>query len=91
VPKANKPENLQAYNAPSPNGMVIDSSDYAANTEPVAIINPNGLEQEADQLQDLPLANDCTSEKQHHTNITKKQYQLLSREVLTRPSKQMRR
>ena len=43
--------------------MVIDSDDYGvganeADQEPVAIINPDNLENEVDQLQDLPKAND---------------------------------
>ncbi|KFA48120.1 hypothetical protein S40293_09283 [Stachybotrys chartarum IBT 40293] len=50
-------------NAPSPNEMVIDSPDLAgATTDPekdaIAIINPDSLDQEADNLQDLPLATD---------------------------------
>lgn len=61
--KANSARNRQAYNAPSPNEMVVDAGDYIdvdndSEKDPVAIISPDHLEQEADQLQDLPLAND---------------------------------
>lgn len=61
--RANDAPRKQSYNVPSPNEMVVDSDDYvgvpnAPEKESVAIINPEG-EHEADQLQDLPLANDC--------------------------------
>lgn len=51
---------------PSPNEMVMDTGDYVGvdndpEKDPVAIINPDNLEQEAEQLQDLPLANDRAS------------------------------
>lgn len=55
----------QAYNnAPSPNEMVVDTGDYLdvdndPERDPVAIISPENLDQEADQLQDLPVADDC--------------------------------
>ena len=63
----NIPIRVQSYNAPSPNEMVVDTDDYVDDTtmqekDEVAIINPDTLDAEADQLQDLPLANDCTSE-----------------------------
>ncbi len=61
--KANVDNHSQAYNVPSPNEMVVDSADFGADKEPVAIISPDNVEQEADQLQDLPLANDCMSLK----------------------------
>ncbi|KAL7816955.1 putative ubiquitin hydrolase [Trichoderma aethiopicum] len=54
----------QSYNVPSPNEMVVDTDDYvgvpnAPEKESVTMISPEGgAEQEADQLQDLPLAND---------------------------------
>lgn len=53
----------QSYNVPSPNEMVVDTDDYVGvandpEKDPVAIINPDQLEQDADQLQDLPLATD---------------------------------
>ncbi len=56
---------LQSYNVPSPNEMEVDTTEYVGDPnimekEPVAIINPDNLDQETDQLQDLPLANDCT-------------------------------
>ncbi|KAI5461141.1 hypothetical protein BGZ63DRAFT_228114 [Mariannaea sp. PMI_226] len=51
-----------SHDLTSPNDMVIDAQDYiGVANEPdkdVAIINPDNLEKEADQLQDLPLAND---------------------------------
>lgn len=60
-------ESEQSYNVDSPNEMVVDTDDYvgvanAPEKDSVAIINPDGLEQgDSDaQLQDLPLANDCT-------------------------------
>lgn len=45
--------------------MEVDTAEYVDDSnimekEPVAIINPDNLDQEADQLQDLPMANDCT-------------------------------
>ena len=54
---------IQSYNLPSPNEMVVDTGDYIGvgsdpEKEPVAIINPDNLENEVEQLQDLPLAND---------------------------------
>jgi hypothetical protein len=62
----------QAYNVPSPNEMVVDTGDYVGvdhdpEKEPVAIISPDSLEQQADQLQDLPLANDRTFRTQTPT------------------------
>jgi ubiquitin carboxyl-terminal hydrolase 7 len=44
--------------------MEVDTAEYVGDPnidekDPVAIINPDNLDQEADQLQDLPLANDC--------------------------------
>ncbi|VUC34971.1 unnamed protein product [Clonostachys rosea] len=60
----------QAYNnAPSPNEMVVDTGDYLdvdndPEKDPVAIISPENLDQEADQLQDLPLANDYEAMKE---------------------------
>lgn len=62
--RANSTIRKQSYNVPSPNEMVVDTDDYvgsanAPEKEPVAIINADQLEQETDQLQDLPLANDC--------------------------------
>lgn len=64
--RADQEPRKQAYNAPSPNEMVMDTGDYVGvnndpEKDPVAIINPDNLEQEGDQLQDLPLANDCAS------------------------------
>jgi ubiquitin carboxyl-terminal hydrolase 7 len=57
----------QSYNVDSPNEMVVDTDEYvgvvnAPEKDSVAIINPDGPEQgDSDQqLQDLPLANDCT-------------------------------
>lgn len=63
--RANDATRKQSYNVPSPNDMVVDTDDYvgvpnAPEKESVAIISPEGaVEHEADQLQDLPLANDC--------------------------------
>jgi ubiquitin carboxyl-terminal hydrolase 7 len=56
------------YNVPSPNEMVIDTGDYVdvdsgLEKDPVTIINPDNLEQEGDQLQDLPLADNYESMK----------------------------
>jgi hypothetical protein len=61
--RANQERRKQAYNVPSPNEMVVDTGDYVSvehdpEKDQVAIINPDNLEQEAEQLQDLPLAND---------------------------------
>jgi ubiquitin carboxyl-terminal hydrolase 7 len=58
-----------AYNVPSPNEMVVDTGDYVGvdhdpEKEPVAIISPDSLEQQADQLQDLPLATDHEAMKE---------------------------
>jgi ubiquitin carboxyl-terminal hydrolase 7 len=44
--------------------MVVDTDDYVGapeltEKEPVAIINPDNLDNDVDQLQDLPLATDC--------------------------------
>lgn len=54
----------QSYNMPSPNEMVVDTGDYVgmddiSEKDPVAIINPDDLDQDEDHLQDLPVANDC--------------------------------
>lgn len=45
--------------------MVVDTDDYVgvadvSEKEPIAIINPDNLDTDADQLQDLPLATDGT-------------------------------
>lgn len=61
--KANIPIHRQTYNVPSPNEMVVDTGDYVGvdsglEKDPVAIINPDNLDHEGDQLQDLPLATD---------------------------------
>ncbi|TFB05011.1 Ubiquitin carboxyl-terminal hydrolase 21 [Trichoderma ghanense] len=62
-PRANDTR-TQSYNVPSPNEMVVDTDDYvgvpnAPEKESVTMISPeSGPEHEADQLQDLPLAND---------------------------------
>lgn len=50
--------------------MVVDSDDYVgipteSEKEPVAIINPDHLDNDADQLQDLPLATDRTFRSPH--------------------------
>ena len=63
---ADKKATQQAYNVPSPNEVVMDTGDYVGvdndpEKDPIAIINPDNSEQESDQLQDLPLANDCAS------------------------------
>ncbi|KAF7559047.1 hypothetical protein G7046_g5116 [Stylonectria norvegica] len=60
---ANKSPSRQSYNVHLPNDMIVDSGDYVGvanepDTDPVAIINPDSPEGEADQLQDLPQAND---------------------------------
>lgn len=42
--------------------MVVDTDEYVgpdAEKEPIDIINAESLDNEAEQLQDLPLANDC--------------------------------
>lgn len=55
--------------------MVVDTDDYvgapnASEKEPVAIISPDsGVEHEADQLQDLPLANDRAYPPSHRETI----------------------
>ena len=42
--------------------MIVDNDDYVGvadpEKEPVAIISPDHLDPEADQLKDLPMAND---------------------------------
>lgn len=56
---------FQSYNNDihSPNEMVVDTDEYVGGTdsekEPIAIIDPDNLDNGAEQLQDLPLANDC--------------------------------
>lgn len=64
--KTDKLVENQSYNVDSPGDMVVDTDDYvgvanAPEKDSVAIINPDGPEQgDSDQqLQDLPLANDC--------------------------------
>ncbi|KAF5005389.1 hypothetical protein FDECE_8153 [Fusarium decemcellulare] len=61
-PSANRRTPRQTHDVHSPNDMVMDTDDYigvANEPEKVAIINPDSLEQgEADQLQDLPRADD---------------------------------
>lgn len=62
---ADRSPRKQSYNVHSPNDMVVDSGDYVGvanepDKEPVAIINPDSTDGEADQLQDLPMANDRT-------------------------------
>ena len=65
-PLANDEFVKKAYNSPSPNEMVVDTSDYVDvdtenEKEPVAIINPDNLGQDELQIDDeKPLANDCT-------------------------------
>lgn len=62
---ANDESVKKAYNSPSPNEMVVDTSDYVDvdtenEKEPVAIINPDNLGQDELQIEDeKPLANDC--------------------------------
>jgi ubiquitin carboxyl-terminal hydrolase 7 len=52
-----------AYNIPSPNEMMVDAEEYDgdAEKESIAIISPDNLERESEQLQDLPLADDRRS------------------------------
>lgn len=64
IVSANRTLRRQNHNVPSPE-MVVDTDDYVGvanepEKEPVAIINPDNLDQEAEQLQDLPLATDRT-------------------------------
>ncbi|UQC82690.1 ubiquitin carboxyl-terminal hydrolase [Colletotrichum lupini] len=51
----------------SPNEMVVDTDEYVGGTdsekEPIAIIDPDNLDNGAEQLQDLPLANDFDAMK----------------------------
>lgn len=54
----------QSYNIPSPNEMEVDAPEYVdvssiADRDSVAIITPETADQDAETLQDLPLANDC--------------------------------
>lgn len=57
----------KAYNSPSPNEMIVDTSDYVDvdtenEKEPVAIINPDNLSQDELQTEEMkPPANDRTS------------------------------
>ncbi|KAK5993223.1 Deubiquitinating enzyme 15 [Cladobotryum mycophilum] len=65
---ANDRPRMQSYNIPSPNEMVVDTDDYvgvanAPEKDSVAIINPDNLDHDVDQLQDLPLANDFEAMK----------------------------
>ncbi|KAL2760507.1 hypothetical protein ACRALDRAFT_1059705 [Sodiomyces alcalophilus JCM 7366] len=51
------------HDVQSPNEMVVDTDEYVGVTngsekESIAIINPDNLDSESDQLQDLPLATD---------------------------------
>ncbi|KAK7398289.1 ubiquitin-specific protease ubp15 [Neonectria punicea] len=62
-PPANRLRPRQSHDVNSPTDMVMDTDDYVnvanePDKDPVAIINPDNLEPEADQLQDLPMAND---------------------------------
>lgn len=57
-----------SHDVNSPNDMVMDTDDYVGvanepDKDPVAII-PETLDQEADQLQDLPMANDHDAMKE---------------------------
>ncbi|KAM5342649.1 hypothetical protein ACJ41O_013615 [Fusarium nematophilum] len=67
-PSANRRTSPQTHDVHSPNDMVMDTDDYigvANEPEKVAIINPDSLEHgEADQLQDLPMANDHEAMKE---------------------------
>ncbi|KAI8304182.1 ubiquitin carboxyl-terminal hydrolase [Colletotrichum asianum] len=51
----------------SPNEMVVDTDEYVggpdSEKEPIAIINPDNLDNEVEQLQDLPLATDYEAMK----------------------------
>lgn len=74
--------------------MVVDTADYVGvdnNSEkgPVAIISSDNLEQEADQLQDLPLANDRTSFLENHMHREKSFWEMADR-MLTLALEQMR-
>lgn len=61
---ADESPNEKAYNSPSPNEMVVDTSDYVDvdtenEKEPVAIINPDNLGQDEELVEEnRPLAND---------------------------------
>ena len=53
---------IQAYNVPSPNEMMVDS-DYVDNDpekDPIAIINPDNLDQDEQLSENSPLATDRT-------------------------------
>jgi ubiquitin carboxyl-terminal hydrolase 7 len=52
-----------AFNIPSPNEMLVDADEYDGDAEKdsVAIITPDNLDRESEQLQDLPLADDRRS------------------------------
>lgn len=52
---------------PSPNDMMVDTEEHIveptandAEKDSLTIINPDNLETETEQLQDLPRADDCT-------------------------------
>ncbi|KAJ6785782.1 hypothetical protein PWT90_03040 [Aphanocladium album] len=58
----------QSYNIPSPNEMEVDAPEYVdvsslADRDSVAIINPDNADQDAEPVQDLPLANDYEAMK----------------------------
>lgn len=57
---ADKSSNEKAYNSPSPNEMVVDTSDYVDmdtenEKEPVAIINPDTLGQDEGQTEEYKI------------------------------------
>ncbi|KAF4968274.1 hypothetical protein FZEAL_10412 [Fusarium zealandicum] len=72
-PSANRRDPRQTHDINSPNDMVMDTDDYIGvpnEPEKVAIIDPDTLEHgEADQLQDLPMANDRAYPRLHPDNI----------------------
>lgn len=59
-PHTDENPNDQAYNSPSPNEMVVDTDyvdmDTENEKEPVAIINPDTLGQDDDQLDENRLS-----------------------------------
>lgn len=66
---------------PSPNDMMVDTEEHIvepiandAEKDSLTIINPDNLETETEQLQDLPRADDCMCETSHWIGNTKEKH-----------------
>lgn len=67
VTNLTSPEEAFNPDMPSPNDMMVDTEEHIveptandAEKDSLTIINPDNLETETEQLQDLPRADDCT-------------------------------